>query len=286
MSTNPSANLNPPPGEPAASLVSYQTRDGVAWLEMNEPPANTYSYQMMRELDDAILRARFDDDVHVIVLTGAGDRFFSAGANIAMLGSVTSRFKYFFCLHANETLNRLEQTPKLVIAALNGHAVGGGLEVALAADLRLGWKDTRTAAKPLLVGLPEVTLGVLPGTGGTQRLARTVGKPRSLEMMISGRNLSFDEALAAGLLTELIEAASADDFRRRVHEYALRFTPPNKAARAVGAIKRAVHAGLEMSFESGLGLERELQQQLFLSDDAREGISAYVQKRKPAFSGK
>jgi enoyl-CoA hydratase/carnithine racemase len=100
--------MSMPPSDPPSPLVGYRADGGIAWLEMNEPPANTYSYQMMRELDDAILRARFDDDVHVLVLTGAGDRFFSAGANINMLGSVTSRFKYYFCLHANETLNRLE----------------------------------------------------------------------------------------------------------------------------------------------------------------------------------
>jgi enoyl-CoA hydratase len=146
--------------------------DGVAVFELNDPPANTYSYEMMQELDAAILGARMDVSVHVIVLLGAGEKFFCAGANIGMLKTADADFKYYFCLHANETLNRLEQTPKLVIAALNGHTVGGGLEVALAADIRIARKD---AGK---IGLPEVALGVLPGTGGTQRLARLVGKAR------------------------------------------------------------------------------------------------------------
>src|SRR6185503_14239669 len=118
-------------------LVEYQALDGVCVLTLNDPPANTYSHQMMQQLDARILEARMDESVQVIVITGSGEKFFCAGANIAMLSEVTPEFKYYFCLHANETLNRLEQTPKLVIAAINGHCVGGGLEVAMAADLRI-----------------------------------------------------------------------------------------------------------------------------------------------------
>src|SRR5918993_5149469 len=157
--------------------VSTAIADGICTITLDDPPANTYSYEMMQELDGAVLRARMDASVHVIVITGAGEKFFCAGANIAMLKDADPTFKYYFCLHANETLNRLEQTPKLVIAALNGHTVGGGLEVAMAADIRIAKKD---AGK---IGLPEVALGVLPGTGGTQRLARLVGKARAIELM-------------------------------------------------------------------------------------------------------
>src|SRR5688500_5934350 len=176
------------------TLVDYAADEGVATLVLNNPPANAYSYDMHRQLDDAILRARMDDAVHVIVLRGAGERFFCAGADIAMLDGVTPEFKYYFCLHANETLLRLENTPKLVIAALNGHTVGGGLEVALAADIRVAWRRTGRDAKQLVVGLPEVTLGVLPGTGGTQRLTRLVGKAKAIEMMTSGDNLPVEKA--------------------------------------------------------------------------------------------
>src|SRR5437016_4491718 len=123
-----------------AELVEYSAEGGIATLTLNDPPANTYSYEMMRQLDAAILQARFDDAVHVILITGKGEKFFCAGADIRMLSGVTPQFKYHFCLHANETLNRLEQTPKLVIAAINGHCVGGGLEVAMAADIRLARK--------------------------------------------------------------------------------------------------------------------------------------------------
>jgi enoyl-CoA hydratase/carnithine racemase len=258
-------------------LVNYRTERGIAVLEMNDPPANAYSYEMMRELDEAILRARFDAEVQVIVITGAGEKFFSAGANIKMLAAATPDFKYFFCLHANETLNRLEQTPKLVIAALNGHTVGGGLEVALAADLRLARQG---AGK---IGLPEVTLGVLPGTGGTQRLGRLIGKSRAIELMALGTTYSFEEAAQVGLVNHIF---AGEDFMPQVLEYAAQFTPPATAARAVGRLKRAVQSGLEMSLESGLALERELQQQLFQSADAREGLTAYLEKRPPSFQGK
>ena len=262
---------------PASSLCGYRADAGIAFLELCDPPANTYTYEMMRALDEAILRARFDESVHVIVLRGAGDKFFCAGANIKMLQTVNPVFKYYFCLHANETLNRLEQTPKLVIAALNGHCVGGGLEIAMAADIRLAKKS---AGK---IGLPEVTLGVLPGTGGTQRLSRLVGKSRSIEMMTTGATFSFEEAQTMGLVNHIYDAESFD---AKVLEYARQFVPPAKASKAVGRIKRAVQSGLEVSFSESLAIERELQQQLFTSEDAKEGLTAYVEKRPAKFSGK
>ena len=259
------------------TLVHYEVEEGVAYLTLDDPPANTYTYEMMRQLDDGILRARFDADVHVIVLRGMGQKFFCAGANISMLQGAEPRFKYYFCLHANETLNRLEQTPKLVIAALNGHTVGGGLEIAMAADLRIAKRD---AGK---VGLPEITLGVLPGTGGTQRLARLIGKSRAIELMTTGELIGFERAVELGIVNRVFDA---DGFEQAVHDFARTFCPPNRAAKAVGRIKRAVQSGAEVPFESGLAIERELQQQLFESGDAREGLDAYVGKRKPEFAGR
>jgi enoyl-CoA hydratase/carnithine racemase len=262
--------------ETTRTLVEYRVEDGLAILELNDPPANTYTYEMMRQLDEAVLDARMNDDVQVIVLRGKGEKFFSAGANIKMLSEVTPRFKYFFCLHANETLNRLEHTPKLVIAALNGHTVGGGLEIAMAADLRVACQDGGK------IGLPEVTLGVLPGTGGTQRLARMVGKSRAIELMATGRTFTFDEAKDIGLVNEVFPK---ERFWDDVVKYARQFCTPNKASKAVGSIKRAVCSGMEVPFESGLAIERELQQQLFQSQDATEGLNAYVEKRQASFKG-
>ena len=259
------------------SLVNYRVEDGIAILELNDPPANTYTYEMNRELDDAILKARFDDNVHVIMLRGHGEKFFSAGANIGMLNRVTPRFKYYFCLHANETLNRLEHTPKLTIAAINGHCVGGGLEIAMACDMRVAKEN---AGK---IGLPEVNLGVLPGTGGTQRLARIVGKTAAIEMMVKGETFSFDKAREMGLVNEIFPA---DTYWEQVMLYAKQFCPPHKASKAVGLIKRSVQSGIEVPFESALAIERELQQQLFQSEDAKEGIAAYVEKRMADFKGR
>ena len=257
-------------------LVRYAAQHGIALIEFDNPPANTYSYEMMTELDQAILRARFDDEIYVLLLRGVGDKFFSAGADIEMLNRVSPQFKYNFCLHANETLNRLERTPKLVIAALNGHAVGGGLEIAMACDLRLARRDAGQ------VGLPEIALGVLPGTGGSQRLTRHIGKARALELMATGRRISFEEAQELGLVHDIFDAQG---YFEQVLAYARQFTPPNKASKAVGRIKLAVQAGGEMPLFEALSLEQELQAGLFSSADGQEGLRSYVTKSMPQFKG-
>ena len=261
-------------------LVQYTAENGVAILTLSDPPANAYTHEMMKELDNAILEARFDNDVHVIVLVGTGDKFFLAGANINMLREADPVFKYYFCLHANETLLRLENTPKLCIAALNGHAVGGGLEIALACDLRIA------RAGSAQLGLPEIHLGVLPGTGGTQRLGRLLGRAKAMELMLEGTKFGVDEAKQLGLVSQVIEAETSEAFLSEVVEYARRFVPPKGASLAVGRIKRALHSGLEMGLDQGLALERELQAELFASDDAKEGLVAYGQKRSPQFRGR
>ena len=269
--------VQPASGETTKQLINYRVDAGVAVIELSDPPANTYTYEMNRQLDDAILKARMDNDVYVIVLTGAGDKFFSAGANIKMLASVDPTFKYYFCLHANETLLRLEHTPKLVIAALNGHCVGGGLEIAMAGDIRIARQE---AGK---IGLPEVNLGVLPGTGGTQRLSRLVGKSKAIELMVTGNTFSFEEAKELGIVNDIYDR---ENFMENIMEYARQFCPPNKAAKAVGRIKRAVQTGWEIPMESALAVERENQQLLFQSEDAKEGLAAYVEKRPATFKAK
>jgi enoyl-CoA hydratase len=258
-------------------LVKLSIRDRVATLTLDDPPANTYSHEMMKQLDAHVVALRFEKAVDVIVLRGQGERFFCAGADIAMLQEADPDWKYAFCLHANETMLRLEQTPRLVIAAINGHCVGGGLEVALACDLRVARRGAG------MLGLPEVALGVLPGTGGTQRLTRLLGASKAIELMTTGAKFDVERAHALGVVNEILDSDGFDD---RVHEYASRFTAPRAASLAVGLIKRACRTGAEVGLEQGLALERELQARLFASADAREGLSAFTQKRPARFEGR
>lgn len=262
------------------SLTAYRREGPVAVIVLTNPPANTYSHEMMKELDAHVLAARFDPEVHAIVITGEGEKFFCAGADIDMLKKADPYWKYYFCLHANETMNRLEQTPKIVIAAINGHCVGGGLEIAMSTDLRIA---RRGKGK---LGLPEASLGVLPGTGGTQRLARLVGKAKAIELMVEARTFDADEALTLGIVNKVLDADSGEAFVSQVITYASTLCPPAGASKAIGHIKRAVQSGAEMSFEQGLTLERELQQRLFESEDAAEGLAAFAEKREARFTGR
>jgi enoyl-CoA hydratase len=259
------------------ALVEYRAENGVAVLEFNNPPANAYTLDSLKQLDEAILTARLDSSVHVLVLRGAGEKFFSAGADINMLSRESNEFRNHFALYGHETLCRLENTPKLVIAAINGHCVGGGLEIAMACDIRIAKKNAGRT------GLAEVNLGVIPGMGGTQRLPRLVGKARAIDLAATGRMIAFEEALEFGLINDIFEA---EDFFNQVLDYARQFVAPNKPSKAVGLIKRAIQTGLQGSQWEGLAFERELLTQAFASADAVEGLSAYRDKRVAKFEGK
>ena len=271
----------------------YEERGPVALLTLEDEGLNGYSYKMFKDIDDAIMRARFNPAIQAIVITGAGEHF-CAGANIKMLEAADPTSKYYFCLHANETLLRLEHTPKLVICAINGHCVGGGFEIALACDLRIA----RSGAGR--IGLPEVNLGVLPGTGGTQRLSKLIGASKAMSMMVRGETFNTDEALDRELIHELrgsteqkeikgklreVPSLDRDRFVEEVMSFALQQCSPHRAGMAVGHIKRAVQSGADLPLESGLALERELQAKLFASEDAAEGMSAFVEKRSAQFNG-
>jgi enoyl-CoA hydratase/carnithine racemase len=258
------------------TLIDYKKEGGVGIAEFNHPPANTYTYEFMQDLDSIIEEVRFDEEIGVCILTNkAGTKMFSAGAHIPMLQKADPKWKAMFCLNAQETLDKMARTPKVFISAIRGHCVGGGLEIALATDLRF---MARGAGK---IGLPEVTLGVLPGTGGTQRLARLIGASKALDLMITGRLLEADEAEKYGILNYVWDQ---NQFWDQTWAYAQKIAKGPR--RATGFIKRAVVEGVEQSLNNGLALERELQNQLFAMEDAKEGFTAYVEKRQPVWKNR
>ncbi len=258
-------------------MVEYRVEKGIAVLEINRPPVNSYTTELLKELDEALLQARFDEDVHVLVLTGKSEKFFSAGADINMLAKQSLAYKCNFALHGHEVLTRMENTPKLIIAAINGHAVGGGLEISMAADIRIAKKEGGK------LGLAEINLGVMPGMGGTQRLPRIVGKAKAMELCITGKTIAFEEALEIGLIHYIYDR---EKFMESVMDYAGQFVPPNKGSLAVGKVKRAIQAGVDMSMADGLTLERELLSQTFASEDGNEGVKAYLEKRTAQYKGR
>lgn len=260
-----------------AGEILFEKQGSVGIIKFNKPKVNSYNHDFFLEFGDHIDKVRFDDSIKVAIVTSALDGVFSAGADISMLKASTPDFKAMFCLNCQETLTKMESTPKVFIAALNGTCVGGGLEIALATDLRFAAKDP---AGKFRIGLPEVTLGVLPGTGGTQRLPRLIGKSRAIDLMITGELISPDQAFQWGLVDRVWPVS---EFWAKTIEYANKLA--SGPTRAISLIKRSVQEGTEMSLAAGLAIERELQNRLFVTKDAQEGLGAFIEKRKPQYKG-
>jgi enoyl-CoA hydratase len=255
-----------------AKMIEYRVDNGIAVLEINRPPVNSYTTELLKELDASILEARFDENVHAIVLTGKVEKFFSAGADINMLSSKSLGFKNNFALHGHEVLMRLENTPKIIIAAINGHAVGGGLEIAMACDIRIARKEGGR------VGLAEINLGVMPGMGGTQRLPRAVGKAKAMDWCLTGRMIDAAEAERSGLVARVVPADKLFDEALAVATRIAGFSLP-----VVLKIKEAINRAYESSLADGLLFERREFHSTFALEDQKEGMRAFVEKRKPAF---
>jgi enoyl-CoA hydratase/carnithine racemase len=256
-------------------VVRLEKQDAVGHIVLDRPPANSYDRAFMDDLDAAIEQARADDGVKAVVVRSASERFFSAGADVSVFAKSDLDAQNAFVVCANETMSKLETLPKVVIAAINGHCLGGGLEIALCCDFRIA------AEGQYKVGLPEVTLGLLPGTGGTQRLPRLIGRQKALELMLRGTTLSPQEAKDAGIVDELVPAA---ELAARANERARSYT--EGPSYAVGQIKLATVQGFGRPLAEGLAIEREALIRLFRSEDAREGVAAFVEKRKPAYKGR
>lgn len=251
------------------------SRDGaIGFITLDEPPANSYDRAFMEELSAAIEEAGSDDGVKVVVLRSASKRFFSAGADVKVFTENDTDVNMEMIETAHRGLARIAELPKVFIAQIAGHALGGGLEMALACDLRFGARGSYK------LGVPEVTLGLLPGNGGTQRLPRLVGMSRALDMMITGRQLSPGEAHAFGILNRLF---AADELESKTGEYAEQLA--HGATSAIGTIKRTVVEGFDRTLEDALALERERIRELFDTSDASEGMNAFLEKRKPEYVG-
>ena len=255
--------------------VSFSVDDAIGVVTLDKPPANSYDLAFIEELAEAVREAADDDDVKVVLVRSASERFFSAGADVKAFNENTVDVNMEMIRLSHETLSSIATIPKIFIAEINAHALGGGLEIALACDLRFA------AEGDFMLGTPEVTLGVLPGNGGTQRLPRLIGWSRALELMVTGRMVTPPEARELGIVNTLFPAG---ELREKTLEYAHALA--TGATKAIGNIKLAVHEGLAAGLEDGLERERELVEELFSSEDGREGIAAFAEKRKPAFSGR
>jgi enoyl-CoA hydratase/carnithine racemase len=255
--------------------VSFSSDEGIGVITLDKPPANSYDITFIEELAEAVHAAASDDSVKVVVLRSASEKFFSAGADVKAFKENTVEANMEMIRASHETLSSIATIPKVFIAEINAHALGGGLEIALACDLRFA------ADGDYRLGTPEVTLGVLPGNGGTQRLPRLIGWSRALDLMVTGRTVTPSEARELGIIDAVF---AVDALREKTNEYARRLAAG--ATKAIGNIKLAVHEGIALGLDAGLEREQELVEELFSSDDGREGIAAFAEKRTPAFSGR
>lgn len=255
--------------------VRLDKHGGVGVLVLDRPPANSYDYDFLRSLAGAIDDVRADEDIHAVVVTSASDKFFSAGADVGAFASGTTRSRVMTVLLAHETFRKMENTPIVFIAAITGHCLGGGLELALSCDLRFA------AEGSYQIGLPELNLGVFPGSGGTQRLPRLVGLSRGMEMILSATTLTPDKAKDAGLVDRLFPDPAA--CRDGAMQYAEKIASGPSVA--LGHAKLAVTQGYGTPLDVGLAIEREAISRVWVSQDANEGIKAFAEKRKASFKG-
>ena len=251
-------------------------RDGVALIHLNRPPANSYDRAFLDDLNAAVDEVRWDGDIRgAVLVSDLAPRFFSAGADITNFRDSTQEQRVMTVLHAQEILLKIERTPKIFVAAISGHALGGGLEIGLACDFRFA------ASGEFRLGLPEVDLGLLPGNGGTQRLTRLVGRARALDMMITSQQVNSARALEIGLVERVFPAETlVEESVKYVANLAKR------ATLAIGNIKIATRLGADLPLEGALALEREAVWRLFMSEDAAEGLKAFSEKRAPNWRGR
>jgi enoyl-CoA hydratase/carnithine racemase len=255
--------------------VRLEKEGPVGIIVLDRPPANSYDYTFLRELGSAIDDARVDEEVGAVVVASSSEKFFSAGADVSAFKAGSQRQRAMTALLAHEVFRKMEYTPMVFVAAIAGHALGGGLELALACDLRFGARGSYR------IGLPEVNLGLFPGSGGTQRLPRLVGLSRGLDMIVTAETVTPEQAKDLGILDRLYDEAAA--CRAAAVEYCAKLA--NGPRVAIGRAKVVSSVGFDAPLDLGLALEREAITRVFASDDAAEGIEAFTSKRPPRFSG-
>ena len=255
--------------------VRLEKQDKVGILVLDRPPANSYDYAFLREFASAIDDIRADEDINAVVVTSSSEKFFSAGADVSYFARGTTRSRVMLALLAHETFRKMENTPLLFLAAIGGHCLGGGFELALACDLRFA------AEGSYQIGLPEATLGLFPGSGGTQRLPRLVGLSKGMDMILNATTVSPAKAHELGLVDRLFPDAAA--CREGAIQYASKIAAGPSVA--LGHAKLAITQGYGASLDVGLAIEREAISRVFVSQDADEGIKAFGEKRKPEFKG-
>jgi enoyl-CoA hydratase/carnithine racemase len=257
--------------------MAYETlrldrEDGVAVITLNRPPANAISEPLIRELNLALIELQGDAAVRAVVVTGSGDRIFCGGADLgsAFSGGDVEGFIRF----GNSVMRKMERFPKPIVAAINGHAMGGGCEIAMACHLRLLKETAR-------MGQTESNLGIIPGYGGTQRLPRLIGRTKALEFLLLGTQIPAAECLSLGLVNRLCkEGETLDDARALARQLARR------APLATAAIIKAVDEGLESPMARSIDVELDAFMPTLRSEDAAEGIQAFFAKREPEFKGR
>lgn len=256
-------------------FIVYEKSEGIATITLNRPEAlNAFSKEVVSELLQALEDIRSDESVRVVILTGAGEKAFSAGADIKAMIGMNSLKARELSLMGEKLCLALENLEKPVIAALNGYALGGGLEVAMSCDLRIASENSR-------MGQTEINIGLIPGWGGTQRLTRLVGRTKAKEMVFTGKMIDAKTAEQLGIVNM---AVPADKFRETVRQFALDLA--SKAPVALRVAKALIDKGAEIGLDSALALEREGFGVVASTEDLQEGVKAFTEKRKPVFKGK
>jgi enoyl-CoA hydratase len=254
--------------------VDFVIDERVAVVTVNRPPVNAWNFQVENEVKQVFEQLSTRDDFGVVVITGGGDRAFIAGADIKMMLELGPKEAFKMSANSKVVMNLIEEFDRVVIAAINGLALGGGCEVAMACDIRV-------ADETAFLGLPEVSLSLFPGAGGTQRLPRLVGIGKAKQLIFTGDHISAQEAKEIGLIQEVAPKGEALSEAKRIAKRIMERGPV-----AVAKAKKAINSGARLPIEAGFKLETELFSELFATQDQKEGVKAFLEKRKPKFSGR